>query len=171
MVNVDDISIRPVQPDDGPRFREIRLEAIADSPAAFGSSLEEIKARPNEYWSNRVASAAAGADNVLFAAEAFSSWVGIAGAYTEGKTGNTNPQLIAMWVHPAVRRKGIARRLVKRVVDWARQQGASQVALWVTEGNASARSLYNSCGFVESGERKTVPSHSELSELEMVLKL
>jgi hypothetical protein len=72
----ESIMISQVRPGDGPAFRAIRLEAIADSPTAFGSSLAETEARPPQYWDQRVASAATGYDNILFVAESAGHWLG-----------------------------------------------------------------------------------------------
>jgi GNAT superfamily N-acetyltransferase len=168
--SLDDVMIRQVRADDGPAFRAIRLEAIADSPTAFGSSLAETQSRPPQYWEQRVASAAAGHDNVLFVAESAAGWVGIAGGYADANAAGS-VDLISMWVNPAFRGQGIGKRLVGQVVAWAHQHGANQVALWVTEGNASACTLYAGCGFKETGELQMLPSHPELSEKRMVLKL
>src|SRR5436190_9375583 len=41
--------------DKGPRLRAIRLRALLDAPDAFGSTYEEIVARPAESWSKQLA--------------------------------------------------------------------------------------------------------------------
>ncbi|HKW59778.1 MAG TPA: GNAT family N-acetyltransferase [Candidatus Dormibacteraeota bacterium] len=64
--------------------------------------------------------------------------------------------LIAMWVDPSYRRRGVGDLLVKTVVDWATEQGYGEVFLWVTAVNAVAERLYASNGFVRTGASQEV---------------
>lgn len=52
----------------------------------------------------------------------------------------------AVEVLPAMRRKGLARAMLKRAAGWAAGQGAETVSLVVTEANDGARALYSSLG-------------------------
>jgi GNAT superfamily N-acetyltransferase len=83
----------------------------------------------------------------------------------------TSAKLVSMWVAPHARSQGVGRRLVASVVKWARDHDATNVQLWVTEKNAAARRLYESCGFVLSGGRQMLPSDPTLSEVAMRLDL
>lgn len=62
--------------------------------------------------------------------------------------------LMNVYVHEGYRRKGAAREMVKTLIEEARARGASCVSLDATE---CGRPLYESLGFVQSGE------HMELS--------
>jgi ribosomal-protein-alanine N-acetyltransferase len=57
-------------------------------------------------------------------------------------------------VDPARRRRGLARRLLARVVDDARRDGVELVFLEVRPTNAEALGLYESFGFQVIGRRK-----------------
>jgi ribosomal-protein-alanine N-acetyltransferase len=81
------------------------------------------------------------------------------------------PILISLWVRPPFRGQGIGRLLVGKVVKWARAQRTRQVALWVTEGNERALSLYIDIGFRDTGEHQVHPSHPDFTEKRMVLEL
>ncbi|MEJ2090711.1 MAG: ribosomal protein S18-alanine N-acetyltransferase [Syntrophobacterales bacterium] len=61
--------------------------------------------------------------------------------------------LLNLAVHPAQRRRGIARSLLTAALDKARAQGAAVVWLEVRPSNAAALSLYHSFGFKEIGIR------------------
>ena len=163
--------IRRIRADEGPALRALRLEAIADTPTAFGSTLAETEARPVDYWQARAQSAADGHDNVLFVAEENGSWIGLAGGYLDDERSDGSVDLISMWVHPAYRGRGLGRQLVQRVVGWARERGAPRVFLWVTEGNEAAEVLYERCGFRDTGGRQALPSHAGMREREMELLL
>ena len=48
---------------------------------------------------------------------------------------------------------------------------AERVELWVTRGNDPARHLYESMGFVETGDHQPLPSDPCKDEIRMVLAL
>ena len=73
-----------------------------------------------------------------------------------------------MWVAPSHRGEGVASRLVREVVAWARQSRSAVTHLWVTESNQVARRLYERCGFTYLDERQPLPSNPDLDELRMV---
>lgn len=58
-------------------------------------------------------------------------------------------------VSSASRRRGIGRRLLKALLDAARQTDSASVYLEVRQSNAAARALYEQAGFVLSGRRKS----------------
>lgn len=164
------ITIRRIEPDEGMRLRAIRLEALAESPSAFGSTFAETLQRPPEYWARRAMDNAAGEGSVLFVAENRDSWCGLAGAYLD-ESDPTSADLISMWVRPQDRGTGLGRRLVEAVVEWARHRGLARVALWVTAGNASAIGLYERCGFTPTGETQPHPWDASSLEQRMTLKV
>ena len=59
--------------------------------------------------------------------------------------------LHAVEVRPAFRRQGAARHLLRAAANWAGDQGAQTLALFVTEANAPARALYAAAGMQEVG--------------------
>lgn len=64
--------------------------------------------------------------------------------------------LIAMWVDPRYRRRGVGDVLVKTVIDWATERGYGELFLWVTAVNAVAERLYARNGFVRTGASQDV---------------
>lgn len=165
------VLVRRIRSTEGGRFRAIRLRAVADSPGAFGSTLAEIEARPTQYFHDRAAAGAEGEESVLFVAEESGDWIGLVGGFLGESEGERCADLISMWVSPSYRGRGIGRRLVERLVGWARERGARRVILWVTETNAAAIGLYARCGFVPTSATQPLPSDPHLLEREMVLTL
>ena len=53
-------------------------------------------------------------------------------------------------VHPAFRRQGLARRMLRAGLDWAARQGAERAWLQVSAGNAPAVALYEGMGLREA---------------------
>jgi GNAT superfamily N-acetyltransferase len=160
------VEIVPAASEDWERVRHVRLHALADAPFAFGSRLEQEQDRPAAFWGSRLASHAAG----TFLAIQGHETVGLVRTFVEPED-VTSAKLVSMWVAPHARGQGVGGRLVSAVVQWARDHGTTCVQLWVTETNAAARRLYESCGFVLSGGRQTLPSDPTLSEVATRLDL
>lgn len=162
------MQIRPVQPEEWPEYRAIRLAALADSPDAFGSTLADEQVLSDERWQQRVDGGAPGEHRVLFVAvDDHGDWVGMVGTYSPADPG-ADVELISMWVAPAGRGRGTGKLLVQFVLSWARDRELATVGLWVTSGNDSARRLYERCGFTDNGERQPLPSNPALDEIRML---
>lgn len=59
--------------------------------------------------------------------------------------------VFAMRTAPDARRRGLARRILRTLLNWAHEQGAATAYLQVEEDNPSAVALYESEGFVTQG--------------------
>ncbi len=55
----------------------------------------------------------------------------------------------AFYVLPALRRKGLARYMLREAAFWAAENGAETLALVVTRANGGALALYRGCGLAE----------------------
>jgi ribosomal-protein-alanine acetyltransferase len=58
-------------------------------------------------------------------------------------------------VASVAQRRGLGTRLLGEVLEQARAQGAQAVLLEVRESNRAARGLYEKCGFIQDGHRKS----------------
>jgi ribosomal protein S18 acetylase RimI-like enzyme len=160
-----EVDIREIGVDGWQAMRDIRLASLQDAPQAFASTYEREVRFTEADWLRRVSRG----DNFLaYAPELGAAPVGIAGGY-EAEPGTT--ELISMWVSPVARGHGIGQALVEAVVGRARAAGMSRVHLWVTEGNHSARLLYERCGFQQTGERQPLPSDVRVIEIAMARSL
>ncbi len=161
--------VRRAEAGDWSASREIRLQALAEAPLAFASTLEREVAFGPEQWQQRIAGGA------QFLAETATDHGDAAVEVIGTATGVTDPDdpgtvlLVAMFVVGRARGTGVADRLVTAVVDRARQDGARQVRLHVVETNPRAERLYTRCGFVRTGATVPLPHRPELLEHEMVL--
>ncbi len=162
--------VRRVRPDEGTLLKSVRLSALADSPAAFGSSYAEEADQPDDHWTDRAMLGAAGERSVTFFAMVDDSVVGLVSAYRPDPAW-LSAELVSMWVSPAHRRAGVAVELVTAVVEWARQTGMATVELWVTRGNDAAAHLYETVGFRLTGDHQPLPSDPCKDELRMRLPL
>lgn len=164
-------SVRRILADEGSRYRGIRLRALADSPTAFGSTLERESGLTGEEWTRRATRSAAGDDSAFFVAEnTGGDWVGMAGGFREDDPPDT-VHLVSMWVDPDYRGSGLGMRLVDAVLAWARAGGSRAVELWVTRGNDPAAALYRRAGFVTTADYQPLPSDPCREEERMRLVL
>jgi ribosomal protein S18 acetylase RimI-like enzyme len=141
------------------RIRDARLRSLRDAPEAFGSTYDGETGRPEDDWRSWVTGWDGARDQALFAAVEDPAWVGIA----LGVRWVREPDVVhlyAMWVDPAVRRRGAGRALVEDVVGWSAGLGVRAVMLDVTVSNDAAAALYGSTGFVDTGERRPLRERS-----------
>jgi RimJ/RimL family protein N-acetyltransferase len=177
------IEIRRLHPDDWAALREVRLEALAAAPNAFASTLDREAAFDEHEWRRRLGVTAH-----------FGAWaagarpcprlVGLVATFPEqppdataGRAGEPRDaaatwHLVAMWISPPHRGRGLADRLVAAVCDLAAANGAGQVALWVADANHRAQAVYQRLGFRPTGERGLLrPGEPDLGEARMILDL
>ncbi len=64
-------------------------------------------------------------------------------------------QLRDLFADPAVRRQGVARRLVETIRRAAGESGALRLSLQTEPGNAAALALYRQCGFAVNTDLAT----------------
>lgn len=163
-------SVRRIRPDDVAALRRVRLAALADSPAAFGSTFERESLLTESDWEERATRSSSGDERATFFAVDGDAVIGLVVGY-RSEVDAASVDLLSMWTDPAVRRTGVGRQLVSAVIEFARQAGASKVDLWVTKGNSPAENLYRAMGFVETGDYQPLPSDPCRDETRMRLVL
>lgn len=134
---------------DAPVYRRFMLEAYADTPDAFTSTVQERASAPLEWWARRL-------NDPL--GRVWGAWADGELVGTVSLSCNARPktrhkgQLQAMAVAAPWRGRGVGYALVQHLLHSARATlGLQMVALTVTEGNAAALALYARCGFVAFG--------------------
>ena len=128
------------------------LQAYADDPDVFTATVPEREPLPMEFWASRV-SDDPDPGEMVFGAFLDDRLVGVAGLKLERRPRTMHKALLfGTRVLPEFRGQGIARALVEAVLEHARSMpGTRVVQLTVTESNAAAIQLYESCGFVRFG--------------------
>ncbi|HUC57080.1 MAG TPA: GNAT family N-acetyltransferase [Streptosporangiaceae bacterium] len=163
------VQVRLIGADDWATYREVRLAALADTPEAFSSSLERERAFGEQTWRDRIAAAAT---FLAFLDDAPAGTVTVLGYeqnHNHGFTGAAH--IVAMWVSPPARKRGIGRRLVSAALDQARSAGAPSAVLWVFEDNERAYGLYERMGFRATEFRDSPPGRPDDVEVLMVADL
>ena len=141
------ISIRRIWHGEAERFRQIRLAALKDSPAAFGSTYESALRRRPESWVEQADSTAQGSDRATFLALDDDSPVGIMALY-RNEDGGSAGELLQVWVEPRYRGHGVATALLDAVFAWAVQSDFRTVTATVARDNHRALSFYQKSSFV-----------------------
>ncbi|RKT18520.1 ribosomal protein S18 acetylase RimI-like enzyme [Streptomyces sp. 1114.5] len=180
-----DITIRRVRAEEWRRAKEIRLDALLDPVAAiaFLETHEQAAARPDEFWQDRTATAAAGSAMAQFVGEdADGRWLGTVSARVEHPGGPgalegdvvevEQTHVIAVYVRPEARGTGLAQDLLRAAREWSwslTEPRIRRVRLFVHEDNVRAEALYVKAGFEHSGVVLAVPGAGTGREVELAV--
>lgn len=142
-------AIRLLHEDDWAAFRQLRLLATVESPLAIWPTYdEEARRAPAEVRARILPTA----HQAVFGAFAGADLVAIAGVRRDPLAQVAHKAMVwGVYVHPAHRRGGLARRLLGAACAHARALGALQAHLAVNAANPRALALYDSLGFIPYG--------------------
>jgi GNAT superfamily N-acetyltransferase len=158
------VSVRHAGAGDGRLLRAIRLESLADTPDAYGTTYEESVTWSRARWRT------VAAKWNYYLAECDGAVVGMAsGGYNDSHPGTH--WLFGMYVTPSARGTGVAAQLVDAISEWARGDGARSLYLHVTESVARARAFYEKMGFQLNGESIKMGRDPSLTLVTMVRAL
>lgn len=142
--------IRRLTASDAAQYRDLRLTALRDHPAAFTAAYEDEVGQPLDHFADRLARG-----NVF--AGGTERLTGMAGFYVrEGLKTCHRGMLWGMYVRPEARGTGLAAALIEAVKDHARPL-VEEVMLGVGTDNPAAIARYRAAGFVRCGsERRSI---------------
>lgn len=138
--------VRVLGGQDWATWRDIRLRALEDSPAAFGSTYARELGFSEHVWRERLE----GHATVAVLVEHQGRPVGMGGGYPD-RPGLLH--VVAMWVDPSVRGHGVGHLVLDGVRRRGEQRGLG-LHLDVAQSNAAARRSYERYGFVATGETR-----------------
>lgn len=162
--------VRRFDPAEWPIYKTLRLQALEESPDAFGSTLDLELGRSDAAWSERLQIAASSGQDCPLIAEVEGKPSGLVWAKADANDPGT-VNIFQMWVAPEVRGRGVGEALLQAAIHWARQYGAHFAKLGVTYGDTPAMRLYQRTGFVEIGSREPIRAGSTVLAQNMVLAL
>ena len=144
-----DVVIRRLEPKDVAGYRFIRLEALKNEPENYGSTYEEeseMAVLPFETYIQERSPI-----QVMFGAFSGDELIGITAYFREVRRKlRHRGRVTQVYIAPDYRGRGLAKKLVKAVVDDAfRQEGLEILTLEVVAGNTAAVRTYESLGFVQ----------------------
>lgn len=138
--------IRRLTPTDAAIYQALRLAALKELPAAYGSSYAEEKDAPVALLEQILAHRP---DRGTFGAFRASQLVGLVSVAREAQNNTAHKGLLwGMYVRPDQRGQGVGRELLLKAIALARSMpGLLQVNLAVGATNVPALRLYESVGF------------------------
>jgi RimJ/RimL family protein N-acetyltransferase len=142
------VTIRPASEEDAPAYRDLRLEALQNHPAAFSADYATAFAQPMTYWTERVRSSGTETGIVNFHAFHELQLIGMCAiARRNSPKTRHSADIVGMYVRPDWRGLRIAEGLVAACIDWARAHDVKIVKIAVVASNTPAIRCYTRCGF------------------------
>jgi len=144
------LTIRYATPEDAMPFRELRLEALQDSPIAFSADYQQNLNQPAKYWEDRLTMEKDEA--TIFLAEQEGKLIGMTGIARGGSPKTRHGAWIwGVYVTPDWRGLRIAEELINSCFTWAKARKIALVKLGVAATNTPAIRCYERCGFATYG--------------------
>lgn len=142
------VEIRWLKPDDWGIYKKLRLEALLESPSAFGSSYEEQANYPDELWKER-------APSTLFA---FVDGIpaGLIGLYRQPRIKQKHiVNVVSFYVKRQYRNMGLGKALLDEIMTHIRElPGVTKVSIGVNTTQIAAQRIYQNYGFEVVGKCK-----------------
>lgn len=154
---MSDSTVRRAEWADWSNYRALRLEALLDSPDAYGSTYKDASTWLDGKWQEIVSDDA----RPLYLAFMGERLVGsMSGGMNDEYPGTY--WLFGLYVAPLARGTDAARQLMEALAEWCRGQGGSSLNLFVTLTQTRAISFYEKIGFVSTGETRTMDRDDSL---------
>lgn len=144
--------------DDWQVLRDIRIRALTEDSAAFGSSLEREQGFKEGHWRMRLRA------SPWFVAFVNEDAAGLAGVISEPGAPASERHVIGLWVAPEHRGSGVGDELLAAADRWASADGATLLSLWMMSDNPVAESVYRRAGYAPTGVRMPAPRDRSLTE-------
>jgi GNAT superfamily N-acetyltransferase len=145
------VAVVRLTPDDWEAHRDLRLEALATDPDAFGATYADNAAYDEATWRARLAAVTYWqVRDSGMPLGMVGLWDPVIDAGPEGggaAEDESVPFVIAMFVRTAARGRGVGSSLIAATITEAARRGYARIALDVKANNAAARELYERHGF------------------------
>jgi RimJ/RimL family protein N-acetyltransferase len=138
-------TIRRLKLGEAASYREIRLESLRESPAAFTTTYESALKRDSNSWISQADASAQGSDRATFIVF-INRPIGLVALYRDTENPHQG-ELIQMWISPDHRGSSVATDLMNHVFEWASRHDFHTIRAEVTEGNLRAFRFYEKYGF------------------------
>jgi len=156
------VTIRRAETDDWQVCRDIRLRALREEPQAYEAAFEDEQQLSDQQWRDRLARAA------TYLAVDHERVVGAAVGLLQD---NGDMLIVAMYVAPEARGRGIAARLIDEIATVGIARGSRRLVLDVADGNVTAERSYLRYGFVPIGLRVPMPRDPSVFQTRLAYEL
>jgi len=166
-VGVSDSGARVLSEGDWQVYRDLRLEALRESPDGFVASYDEESQYDEQFWRERMRRAR------RLIAERNGEAVGVVGLGIHDQDPEVG-EIFGLWVAPGARGSRVAWGLVRAVAEQAFADGRRRLYFWVGSDNGPAVAFASTFGFRPTSERRLARAANEVDgadEVAMVLPL
>lgn len=167
---MNSISVRPLVAEDWEKYRDIRLRSLKQDPDSFGSTYEREFNFTDAQWIERLDLKSRNCAALPLIAEQDDAAIGLVCGILHDAEDDA-AIIYQMWVAKEKRGLGIGRQLIDELIFWANQLSISALKLGVITTNISAIKLYESAGFVATGDLELLNPGSSLYVQNMTLSL
>lgn len=167
-----EISVRVLDEQDWTDYREVRLRALQDAPAAFAAAHDQEADYPESRWRDRM-----NRSRRLLATNGDGTTVGVVSVGTFNVEEEGVGELFGLWVQPESRGSGVARKLLEAAATQARKDELRHLVYWVGTDNGRAVAFASSFGFRPTDARRPMTivddegDEEDAEETAMVLPL
>lgn len=140
------VIIAEAHPSDAILFRELRLEALQDSPVAFSADYQRNLSHPIKYWEDLLT--ADPDESTMFLAKHEENLIGMTGIARGGSPKTRHAATVwGVYVTPEWRGLHIAEEMIRACLAWAKSRDIVIAKLGVAVVNTPAIRCYERCGF------------------------
>ena len=158
-------AVRVGTPSDASILRDLRCEALLESPSAYGARYSDIATQPLAYWEKLLR------QRHYFLACSTNEAVGMACVDRFEFDHYVGLGVFSMYVRAASRGSRVAADLIDACKAYARSRGANSLYLDVVDGNDRALAFYLREGFVPVGELRPMAKDESRTMRAMVSAL
>ncbi|NTW39310.1 MAG: GNAT family N-acetyltransferase [Cellulomonadaceae bacterium] len=160
------VQIRRADEDDWALVQQVRLRSLREDGDVFGSSLAREEMFKESHWRMRLRSSP-----TWLAVTDGGATVGCVSMILEPGSPADDRHVVALWVAPEVRRRGVGWTLLDTVRRAAVHDEARTVSLWLEDSNHGAVDLAVRAGFTRTSERHALTRDPSRVEERYVLTL
>jgi len=134
---------------DAEQYRQLRLDALQDSPTSFTADYSVNSERPMSFWEDRLMPNENGS---IYFAEHANVLIGMM-AIQRGESSKTkhSANILSVFVRPEWRGLHLVEALIEACIEWAKSKDVNILKLGVNAANTSAVRAYQRCGFTIYG--------------------
>jgi GNAT superfamily N-acetyltransferase len=163
-----EITMRAIHQGDAALYREIRLRGLKLAPDSFGQHYADEVTKPLQYWRDVVHRLTTPGGHTAYFLLDGQAPVGVIHGFVRGPEQGS---FGGLWIDPGYRRRGLARRLIETILQWARARDLKVMRLWSVDGNQGTLRLYQDFGFRPTGTHKPLVTNPALTVSQYELTL
>jgi ribosomal protein S18 acetylase RimI-like enzyme len=141
--------------------RDLRLEALRDSPESFVASYDEESQQDEQFWRERLRRAR------WFVGERGGDAVGVVGLGLHDQDPQAG-EVFGLWVAPQARRSRVASVLVRQAAEQAFAEGRRRLFYWVASDSGPAVAFASVFGFRPTSQRRLTAAGNAVGGVEEV---